>query len=235
MEPHPSSLTGLRGRITRVAGNPGERAPTKLVAQVGDALSDRWLTIPNALSILRLLGVPVFLWLVLIHEDLWAIVVLILSGLSDWLDGKLARWLDQMSKLGALLDPAADRLYQLVTLTAFAVRGIIPWWVFGVLVARDVLVAACIWILGRAGYTPPEVNYIGKAATFCLMYAFPLLLVGEFHNSFADFVRLVAIAFSVWGGVLFVWSGLLYTVQTRAALRARSTMSPGTGAAEGLS
>ena len=218
-----------------MAPTPGERAPTKLVAQVGDALSDRWLTIPNALSILRLLGVPVFLWLVLVHEDLWAILVLVFSGLSDWLDGKLARWLDQMSKLGALLDPAADRLYQLVTITAFAVRDLIPWWVFGVLVARDVLVAACIWVLGRAGYAPPEVNYVGKAATFCLMYAFPMLLVGEFHNWFADFIRPVAAAFSVWGGVLFVFSGLLYTVQTRAALRARSTMSPGTGAAEGLS
>lgn len=235
MEPHPRPLTGPRGRICLVAGTPGERATPKLTAQVSDALSDRWLTIPNALSILRLLGVPVFLWLVLVHEDLWAILVLVFSGLSDWLDGKLARWLDQMSKLGALLDPAADRLYQLVTVTAFAVRGIIPWWVFGVLVARDVLVGICIWILGRAGYAPPEVNYIGKAATFCLMYAFPLLLVGQFHNGFADFVRPVAVAFAGWGGVLFVWSGLLYTVQTRAALRARSTMSRGTGAAEGLS
>ena len=217
-----------------MAGTPGE--PAQLVEQVSDALSDRWLTVPNALSVLRLLGVPLFLWLLLVpHADVWAVAVLVFSGFTDWLDGKLARWLNQMSKLGALLDPAADRLYQLCTITAFAIRDIIPWWVFAVLVARDLLVGGCIWLLGRAGYAPPEVTYIGKAATFCLMYAFPMLLIGQYDNWFADLIRPLAGAFSVWGGVLFVWSGLLYTIQTRTALRDRSKLSPETGAPEGLS
>src|SRR5438128_5207185 len=88
-----------------------------------DATGDRVLTIPNLLSVLRLLGVPLFLWLLLgPHADGWAIVVLAASGFSDWLDGKLARLLNQTSRLGVLLDPAADRLYILATLVAFVVR-----------------------------------------------------------------------------------------------------------------
>ena len=98
-----------------------------------EALPDLVWTLPNALSILRLLGVPLFLWLLLGPEaDGWALVVLMISGFTDWLDGKLARWLNQGSRLGALLDPAADRLYIVAALIALALRGIVPEW----LVAR---------------------------------------------------------------------------------------------------
>lgn len=139
--------------------------------------ADRLLTIPNALSVLRLLGVPLFLYLLLgPHADGWALVVLVAAGLSDWLDGKIARWLDQASRLGALLDPAADRLYILATLVAFVVRGIVPWWVAAVLVGRELVVGLCLPVLRARGYGPFEVNYLGKAATFNLLYAFPMLL-----------------------------------------------------------
>jgi cardiolipin synthase len=126
--------------------------------------------------------------------------------------------LNQTSRLGMLLDPAADRLYTLATIVAFVVRDIVPLWVAVVLVARDVLVAVCIALLRRNGFGPPEVTYIGKAATFNLMYAFPLLLLAQGASATAQVVRPVAYAFVIWGGVLFVWSGLLYIVQTRAAL-----------------
>ncbi|WP_424185879.1 CDP-alcohol phosphatidyltransferase family protein [Actinokineospora sp. G85] len=189
--------------------DPGEGQPT-----------DRVLTIPNVLSILRLLGVPLFLWLLLgPRADGWAIAVLMFAGLSDWLDGKIARWLNQTSKLGMLLDPAADRLYTLATIVAFVVRDIVPWWVAAALIARDLLVALCIALLRRGGFAPPEVTYIGKAATFNLMYAFPLLLLAQGSSDLATIARPIAYAMAIWGGGLFVYSGLLYVIQTRMALR----------------
>ncbi|PWW52236.1 CDP-alcohol phosphatidyltransferase family protein [Actinokineospora spheciospongiae] len=186
----------------------------------GERLPDRVLTIPNALSVLRLAGVPVFLYLLLgPRADGWAIALLMFSGLSDYLDGKIARWLDQTSRLGALLDPAADRLYTLATIVAFVLRDIVPWWVAAVLVARDLLVAGCIGLLRRGGFAPPEVTYIGKAATFNLMYAFPLLLLAQGASTAATIARPIAYALAIWGAGLFLYSGLLYVVQTRTALR----------------
>ncbi|GAA4434454.1 CDP-alcohol phosphatidyltransferase family protein [Actinokineospora soli] len=182
--------------------------------------ADKIWTIPNALSILRLAGVPVFLYLLLVPKaDGWALAILVASGVTDWLDGKIARWLNQTSRLGTLLDPAADRLYTLATIVAFVVRDIVPWWVAAALVARDLLVGLCIAVLRRRGFGPPEVTYIGKAATFNLMYAFPLLLLAQGGSTAAEVARPFAYALAIWGGLLFLWSGLLYTVQTRAALR----------------
>jgi cardiolipin synthase len=191
-------------------------------AEIGDEAPDRLLTVPNLLSVIRLAGVPLFLWLLLgPKEDGWALVVLIASGVTDWLDGKLARWLNQMSSLGALLDPLADRLYTLAIVVGFAIRDIMPWWVAGVLIGRDVLVTVCLAVLRRAGFGPPEVTYAGKAATFTLMFAFPFMLLAQGSSTAATIARPIAYAFAIWGSVLFVWSGLLYVVQTRSALRGR--------------
>ncbi len=179
------------------------------------------LTVPNVLSLLRLAGVPLFLWLLLgPQQDLLAMVLLAVSGATDWLDGKLARWLDQSSKLGALLDPAVDRLYTLATLAAFGLRDIVPWWVVGVLVGRDVVLAACLPVLRHHGYGPFEVHYLGKAATLNLLYAFPLLLLAEaVTGTLGDVVRPLAYAFTAWGAALYVWSAVLYLVQVVAAVR----------------
>ncbi|SHG68666.1 cardiolipin synthase [Streptoalloteichus hindustanus] len=188
---------------------------------VADVAQDRVLTVPNLLSFLRLAGVPLFLWLLLGPKaDLLALVVLVVSGLTDWLDGKLARLLNQYSRLGALLDPAVDRLYTLATLFAFLVREILPWWVVAALVLRDVAVSVSLLLVRRAGYAPPEVNYIGKAATFNLMYGFPLLLLAQGDSTAAEIARPFAYAFVAWGGALFLWSGLLYVVQVVMGLRA---------------
>ena len=192
-----------------------------MVARAGS--EDRLLTVPNVLSVIRLAGVPLFLWLLLGPKaDGWALVVLVASGVTDWLDGKLARWLNQMSRFGALLDPAADRLYTLATVVAFVIRDIVPWWVAAILVGRDVLVFVCLWLLRRAGFGPPEVTYMGKAATFALMYAFPFLLLAQGSSTAATIARPIAYAFAIWGSVLFVWSGLLYVFQARSALRGRA-------------
>lgn len=182
--------------------------------------SDRIVTWPNALSVLRLAGVPLFLWLLLgPHADILALIVLVASGASDWLDGKLARWLNQASRLGALLDPAADRLYIVATLVAFVLRDIVPWWLAVVLVGKDVLVGLCLPLLRRAGYAPPEVHYVGKAATFALLYAFPLLLLAQGGSTAAQIARPIGYAFIVWGTVLYVWTGALYIAQVAIAVR----------------
>lgn len=191
-------------------------------------LENRVLTVPNVLSIARLAGVPLFLWLLLgPKEDGWALVVLVASGVTDWLDGKIARWLDQGSRLGELLDPAADRLYTLATVVAFVIRDIVPWWVAAALVGRDVLVGVCLAVMRRRGFAPPDVTYVGKAATFSLMYAFPLLLLAQGGSTAATIARPIAYAFAIWGSVLFLWSGLLYVVQARTALRGKASRLPG--------
>jgi cardiolipin synthase (CMP-forming) len=183
---------------------------------------DRVLTVPNALSLLRLAGVPVFLWLLLgPQEDGWAIVVLAVGGVTDWLDGKLARLMGQYSRLGALLDPAVDRLYILAALVALGLREVVPWWAVAVLVARDLVLGACVLVLRRRGYGPFVVTYLGKAATFLLLYAFPLLLLGQGDGAVAAAALPFGIAFAVWGTALYLWSGALYLAQFALAMRTR--------------
>ena len=185
-----------------------------------DAPVDRVVTLPNALSLLRLLGVPLFLWLALgPHADGWAVVVLAVSSFTDWLDGKLARLLDQYSTFGAMLDPAVDRLYILAALVALGVRDVVPWWAVTVLVARDLVLAACLPVLRARGFAPFQVVYLGKAATFLLLYAFPLLLLGVGDSPVAALARPLGYAFAVWGTGLYLYSGLVYLAQFARALR----------------
>ncbi len=182
--------------------------------------TDRVLTIPNALSVLRLLGVPLFLWLLLgPHADGWALVVLMVSGFTDWADGVLARRLNQMSALGAMLDPLADRLYILATLAGLVLRNIIPAWLAILIVGRDVVLTVALAVLRRYGYGPFAVHYLGKAATFCLLYAFPFLLIGAHRGQVADVARPIAWAFTIWGTGLYLWAGAVYLNQTRQLVR----------------
>ncbi|MDQ3733636.1 MAG: CDP-alcohol phosphatidyltransferase family protein [Actinomycetota bacterium] len=175
---------------------------------------DRVWTVPNLLSFLRLAGVPVFVYLLLGPEaDSWAIAILMVAGVTDWADGKLARMLNQSSRLGALLDPAADRLYILATLIAFVIRDVVPIWVVAIIFGRDVLVGLSLLVLRHRGYQALQVNYVGKAATFNLLYAFPLLLLAVGDSAVADVVAPLAYAFTAWGGVLYVISGIVYVRQ----------------------
>src|SRR5215469_14882481 len=144
-----SVTTSLSMRIAVSAGHPRPAAGdgSNTIAGVGD----RIFTWPNALSAARLAGVPVFLWLVIgprtATADVIAAALLGFAGISDWLDGKLARMLNQTSRLGQLLDPAADRLYIAATVIALGVRGIIPWWLFGAIAVREVCVGLALLVL----------------------------------------------------------------------------------------
>ncbi|MGY1844568.1 CDP-alcohol phosphatidyltransferase family protein [Modestobacter sp. SYSU DS0875] len=196
----------VRARPATVAGRSGQWDR--------DQLGDRVFTLPNALSVVRLLGVPVFLWLLLGPEaDGWAVLVLMVAGFTDWADGKLARRLGQASRLGALLDPAADRLYIVATLVAFALRDVVPLWAVLVLLGREVVLGVTLLVLRRAGWPPLQVHYLGKAATFLLLYAFPLLLLADGAGALASVARPVAYALTIWGGVLYVLAGVFYVVQ----------------------
>jgi CDP-diacylglycerol--glycerol-3-phosphate 3-phosphatidyltransferase len=182
--------------------------------------TDRVLTVPNVLSALRLVGVPLFLWLMLGPEaDGAAVALLMVSGTTDFLDGKIARHYGLISRVGQLLDPLADRLYVLSTLFAFVVRDVIPLWLALALVVRDLFLAALLPVLRRHGYGPPAVHFLGKAATFNLLSAFPLVLLGAGAGAAADWVRPVGWAFMIWGTALYWWSAGLYTVQVRRLVR----------------
>jgi cardiolipin synthase (CMP-forming) len=186
----------------------------------------RILTVPNAISMARLAGVPVFLWLVLGPQaDGWAVGLLVLAGLSDWLDGAIARAWNQQSKLGQVLDPAADRLYIAATLVALAVRAIIPWWLVALLVGRELLLGGALLVLRRHDYGPLQVSLVGKAATLCLLYAFPLLFLGAHPGTPALVARIVGWAFAIWGSALYWWAAVLYLAQTRRLVSAAGAES----------
>lgn len=189
----------------------------------GGTGADRVWTIPNALSMLRLAGVPVFLWLLLgPHADGYALLVLAVSGFTDWADGVLARRLDQRSRLGAMLDPFADRLYILASLVGLVLRHVIPFGLAALVVGRDLVLSVALLVLRRHGYGPPEVHYLGKAATFCLLYAFPLLLLGAHDGTLSDLARPLAWGFTLWGTGLYLWAGTVYLAQVvRLVHRAR--------------
>jgi cardiolipin synthase len=181
--------------------------------------SDRVWTIPNLLSALRLAGVPVFLWLVLgPEEDGWALALLMVSGFTDFLDGWLARKLDQQSVVGQILDPVADRLYILAVVVGLALRDVIPWWMAISLPLRDALMWGLVPLLRTRGYSALPVHFLGKAATFNLLYAFPLLLLGDGEGTIALLARVFGWAFAFWGIGLYWWAGLLYAWQVRKLL-----------------
>ncbi|MDM8085360.1 CDP-alcohol phosphatidyltransferase family protein [Cellulomonas cellasea] len=195
------------------------------------AVSDRVLTVPNVISLARLLLVPVFAVLIGAGEDGWALLVLAVSGASDWLDGVLARRLGQVSKLGQMLDPAADRLFILVTLVGLAWRDVVPWWLVLVLVLRDLLLLGLLAVLARFGYGPLPVHLAGKAGTFALLYAFPLLLLAEWPDPIGSIALVLGWACAWWGVALYWFAGGLYVLQARRVLLASATQAPPTSAA----
>jgi cardiolipin synthase len=189
-------------------------------------VSDRVLTVPNALSAARLLGVPVFLWAILTEHDVLALVLLFLAGLTDYLDGKIARKYNLVSRLGQLLDPVADRLYIASTLLGLAWREVIPWWLVGILLARELFMGVVVLIAKRHGWLGLPVHFAGKAATFNLLYAFPLLLLGEGDGTLAAVALPVGWAFAWWGTALYWVAGILYAVQLRQLIAAESRAVP---------
>lgn len=187
-------------------GTPGPGAPTADV-------STRVLTLPNVISAARLVLVPVFAVLLVRGEDLWALAVLALSAATDWLDGTLARRLHQQSRLGELLDPAADRLFILVTLLVLAWRDVVPPGLVAAVLGRDVLLTVVLVVLVARRIGPLPVHFVGKAGTFALLYAFPLLLLAQWPGFVGQSAGVVGWAFAWWGMGLYWFAALIYLGQ----------------------
>ncbi len=192
----------------------------------GTPLRSQLLTVPNLLSVLRLLLVPLFLVLLLAGRDGWAVAVLLASGASDYLDGLIARRWDQATPLGRVLDPAADRLFIVSTLIGLAVRDLVPWWLVAVVIARDVALTATIPVLARHGFGTLPVHSLGKAATFCLLLGFPLMLLSEVTAVALGPALALGWAFTWWGVALYWWAGLVYLRQVAALTRAPAQPRP---------
>jgi cardiolipin synthase len=172
------------------------------------------ISVPNALTFLRFLGIPLFIYLTLnLEADGWAIVVLAIGGATDYLDGKIARAWNQTSRLGELADPAIDRLYISAILVVFLIRDIIPTWMIVVIVGRDLILALVTIVMNRRGFAPFTVTYLGKAATFNLMYAFPFLLLAQSDGALGAVAFVLGWSFAIWGIALYISTGISYARQ----------------------
>ncbi|WP_241983648.1 MULTISPECIES: CDP-alcohol phosphatidyltransferase family protein [unclassified Cryobacterium] len=182
-------------------------------------LSSRVLTVPNLLSFLRLALVPVFLALLVSGEDAWALLVLAVASLTDYLDGVIARRFNQITRLGQLLDPAADRLYIFAALVGLACRDLVPWWIVAVVVGRDVFLLGLGVVLANHGFGPLPVHQLGKVATFCLFYALPMIMLGQAFPELSWWSQPVGWAFGLWGAYLYWWAGAIYAIETVRVIR----------------
>ena len=185
----------------------------------GSGVSSKVITLPNLLSMLRLALVPVFLVVLVQGEDAWALLVLAVASLTDFLDGYLARRFGQITRLGQLLDPAADRLYIFAALLGLAWRDLVPWWIVLIIVGRDVFLLGLGVILANFGFGPLPVHQLGKAATFCLFYALPMIMLGEAFPAVSWWSLPVGWAFGIWGAFLYWWAGIIYAVETARVIR----------------
>ena len=178
------------------------------------------ISVPNALTFLRFLGIPLFIYLTLsVHADGWAIVVLAIGGATDYFDGKLARAWNQTSRFGELADPAIDRLYIFATLIVFLVRDILPWWVIALLIGRDITLAVITALMKLKGHNPFTVTYLGKAATFNLLYAFPFLLLAQGDGILSSIAFVLGWSFAIWGIALYIATGINYAREGVSQIR----------------
>ena len=178
------------------------------------------ITIPNALTFLRFCGIPLFIYLTLIlHADAWAIAVLAVGGATDYFDGKLARAWGQTSRFGEIADPAIDRLYILAILIVFLIRQVVPIWLIAAITLRDLVLALLTLELKRRGHGVLKVTYLGKAATFNLMYAFPFLLLATMDSALGSIAFVLGWSFAIWGVALYISTGLSYSREAISQIR----------------
>ena len=171
------------------------------------------LNIPNALTALRALGVPVFLYLFLVAEEpIASFVVITLGGITDYLDGKIARALKQTSEFGAKFDPTVDRLYIAAVIIALAIKDYLPWPLVFAIIARDLILLLVIIYQKLRGIPFLEVSFLGKAATFNLLYAFPFLLLEEV-SVIGPWCFAAGWSFAIWGISLYFYTGIQYLVK----------------------
>jgi cardiolipin synthase len=183
------------------------------------AVGTRIWTVPNVLSMLRLALVPAFLVFIVVGDYVSALVVLVIASLSDLLDGYLARRLNQVTRLGQLLDPAADRLYIFAALVGLAANTLVPWWIVVVIVARDVFLLVLGVVLANHGYGPLPVHQLGKVATFALFFGVPVIMLGLAFPVVEPVSQPIGWAITMWGAFLYWWAGIIYAIETARVIR----------------
>ncbi|EPI42384.1 CDP-alcohol phosphatidyltransferase family protein [Gardnerella vaginalis] len=183
------------------------------------AAMNRVLTVPNAISFLRICSIPYLAWLITQRHMMVALIVLAISAFSDCVDGYIARRWNQVSKLGQILDPIADRLLIVCSTLALAIAKVIPWWALILVVLRDVVMAVLVIVLAQYDYGPLPVNFVGKAGTALLMLAIvSLMIVYAVASESMLVLYAAALACGVWGIALYWYAGLLYYRQAYALL-----------------
>ena len=182
-------------------------------------VSTRIWTIPNVLTMLRLALVPVFLAFIVTGDYVAALIVLVVASLTDALDGYLARRLGQVTRLGQLLDPAADRLYIFAALVGLAANELVPWWIVLVIVARDVFLLVLGVVLANHGYGPLPVHPLGKVATFALFFGLPVIMLGLAFPAVVPVSEPIGWAITMWGAFLYWWAGIIYAIETGRVIR----------------
>jgi cardiolipin synthase len=185
----------------------------------GSAGASQVWNVPNVLSMLRLLLVPVFLVLIVLGDYVAALIVLIVASLTDLLDGFIARHFNQVTRLGQLLDPAADRLYIFAALIGLAAQGLVPWWIVIVIVSRDVMLLVLAVVLANHGYGPLPVHQLGKAATFALFFGLPVIMLGLAFPAVQPVSEPIGWAITLWGAFLYWWAGIIYAIETVRVIR----------------
>lgn len=172
--------------------------------------ADRIWTIPNVISFIRLAFVPIFFWLLVTGQDGPALTVLIVATASDFVDGFIARKFDQVTRLGALLDPASDRLFITASVVGLAIRGMIPVPLLVVILARDVVLLAMVIGRGIRIHDFPRVNFVGKTATFILFVAFPVIVLSHVLTTAAQPLAVIGWVLGSSGALLYWLAGLTY-------------------------
>jgi cardiolipin synthase len=182
-------------------------------------VSSRIVTIPNILSLFRLLLIPVFLGFLVLGQLGWALLVIAVSAITDFVDGYIARHFNQISRLGQLLDPAADRLFILATLLGLGWVGVLPWWLVAIIVARDVLLLVLGVVLANHRFGPLPVHHLGKMGTFAILFAMPVLLLAAAVPGTAAVALPLGWAAAIWGVFLYWWAGVAYILQAARIIR----------------
>lgn len=191
-----------------------------VVPDASDGPADGGLfTVPNLVTLVRLGCVPVFLWLLFGRDDhLTAALLLAFLGATDWVDGYLARHLGQVSEIGKILDPTADRIMLLVAVVSIAVVDAVPWWFAGIALARELLISVTALVLGALGARRIDVTWWGKTGTFLLMFSFPLFLSASADWPAADVAWWLAWACGVPGLLISYYAAWGYVPLARRAL-----------------
>ncbi|MBB2954795.1 cardiolipin synthase [Bifidobacterium commune] len=179
-----------------------------------------YMTVPNLVSLLRIVSIPFISLLIAQHKMVAALIVLAISAASDSLDGIIARKWNQVSKIGQILDPIADRLLIFCSILALGWAGIIPWWMLFIVGLRDFILLVLIFVLAQHDYGPLPVHFVGKAGTALLMISITALIFADlWDNMFTQVLHLAALAAGIWGVALYWIAGYIYIRQGIALLR----------------